>query len=65
MLTAPFPVLVHITAFDILLPYSLLSARLSFLYEASVSAIRELRKRHKPTIIRRESWLPELHELSL
>lgn len=65
MLTALLSVLVRVTAFDILLPYSLLSAKPSFLYEASVSAIRELWKRLKTTTIRRESWLPELHDLSL
>lgn len=60
-LPAPGPV----TAFDIFPPCSPLSAKLCCLWESGVSTVGELCKRHKTTTSRRESWLPEVHGLSL
>lgn len=60
-LPAPGPV----TAFDTFPPCSPLSAKLCCLWEPGVSTVGEQRKRHKTTTTRGESWLPELHGLSL
>lgn len=60
-LPAPGPV----TAFDIFLAYSPLSAKLCCLWESGVSTVGELWKRYKTTTTSRESWLPELHGPSL